>query len=161
MRKSLLSLGTLFLITTAFTVTESNHSISRHSSSTGTLPLMDTIPSVKMDTVTDVIFTKAEVEPQFIGGETAWRKFLEKNLDAAVPVDANVPVGSYTIVTQFIVEKDGTTTDIKSLTKHGYGLEEECIRTIKLVPKWQPATQNGRVVRCYKKQPITFIISKG
>ncbi|MEQ1678624.1 MAG: energy transducer TonB, partial [Chitinophagaceae bacterium] len=43
-----------------------------------------------------------------------------------------------------------------SLTNHGYGMEEEAMRVIKKGPKWTPAVQNGRQVKAYRKQPITF-----
>ena len=51
-------------------------------------------------------------------------------------------------------------SDLKALTKLGYGMEEEVVRVIKLSDKWVPAMQNGRNVAAYKKQPISFIIEK-
>ena len=42
------------------------------------------------------------------------------------------------------------------MTNHGYGMEEEAMRVIKKGPKWTPAVQNGRSVKAYRKQPITF-----
>ncbi|MBC7873898.1 MAG: energy transducer TonB, partial [Ferruginibacter sp.] len=42
---------------------------------------------------------------------------------------------------------------------HGYGMEEEAIKVIKKGPKWEPAVQNGRQVKAYRKQPITFQVT--
>jgi hypothetical protein len=103
-------------------------------------------------------FTQTETEARFPGGVTEWRRFLEKNLNAAAPVDHGAPAGSYTVLVQLLVEPDGTLSEIKPLTRHGYGMEEEVVRTLTLGPKWEPAKQNGRVVRAYCKQPITFVI---
>jgi hypothetical protein len=52
--------------------------------------------------------------------------------------------------------KDGTISDIKTLTNFGYGMEQEVIRTIKLSGLWSPAIQNQRPVKAYRKQPVTF-----
>jgi protein TonB len=61
---------------------------------------------------------------------------------------------------QFIVDKQGNISDVKALTNHGYGMEEEAIRAIKRGPKWTPAIQNGRNVNAYRKQPITFVVAE-
>ncbi len=102
------------------------------------------------------IFEKVEIEASFQGGESAWRKFLERNLNPSAPVDNGAPEGTYTVYVQFVVSKDGTISDVRALTKHGYGMEEEAVRVIKRGPKWTPAIQNGRQVNAYRKQPITF-----
>ena len=54
------------------------------------------------------------------------------------------------------MSKDGSISDVRALTKHGYGMEEEAVRVIKKGPAWTPAIQNGRSVNAYRKQPITF-----
>lgn len=102
------------------------------------------------------IFEKVEIEAAFPGGESAWRKFLERNLNPSTPVDNGAPEGVYTVYVQFVVSKDGSISDVRALTKHGYGMEEEAVRVIKKGPKWTPAIQNGRQVNAYRKQPITF-----
>lgn len=63
------------------------------------------------------------------------------------------------VVVQFIVDQKGTLSDIKALTAHGYGMEQEVIRVLKKSPKWLPAQVNGRKVKAYRKQPITFAVS--
>jgi hypothetical protein len=47
-------------------------------------------------------------------------------------------------------------TDIKQLTNHGFGMEDEVIRVISKGPKWNPAIQNGKQVKAYRRQPVTF-----
>ena len=105
-------------------------------------------------------FTKVETDPAFPGGKEAWTKYLMKNLNSSIPVDSGAKTGTYTVMVQFIVDKDGSISDIKPLTKHGYGMEAEVLRIIKASPPWLPAIQNGRKVRAYKKQPVTFVISE-
>lgn len=104
------------------------------------------------------VFEKMEIEPSFPGGVTAWRKFLSENINATVPVDSGSTAGTFTVVLQFIVDKKGNISDIKPTTKLGFGMEQECIRVMKLSPNWIPARQNGQVVKAYRKQPFTFMI---
>ena len=106
------------------------------------------------------IFEKVEVEAEFPGGLPAWRRYLERNLNAQVPSDAGAPTGSYTVVVKFIVDKSGSISDVKALTSHGFGMEEEAVRAIKRGPKWTPAIQNGRNVNAYRQQPITFVVAE-
>ena len=119
--------------------------------------LKDTIP-VNDTTDENRIFDKVDIEASFRGGDNAWRKYLELNLDGNVPITRKAPAGTYTVVIQFVVDKEGHITDIKPLTNHGYGMEEEVIRLLKKAPRWKPASQNGRPVMAYRKQPVTFQI---
>jgi protein TonB len=57
------------------------------------------------------------------------------------------------------VDKEGNISDVRPLSSHGFGMEEEAMRVIKKGPKWSPAVQNGRQVKAYRKQPITFVVS--
>jgi protein TonB len=102
------------------------------------------------------IFEKVEVEASFPGGDGKWRQYLERNCNGQVATDEGAPEGTYSVVVQFVVDKEGNISDVKALTSHGYGMEAEAIRTIKKGPKWSPAVQNGRQVKAYRKQPITF-----
>jgi hypothetical protein len=104
------------------------------------------------------IFEKVDIDATFPGGEKAWTSFLIKHLNANVPVDKGAPAGKYTVWIQFIVDKEGNVTALTPLTSQGYGMEEEVMRILKLVPKWSPASQDGRYVKAYRKQPVTFIV---
>jgi protein TonB len=105
------------------------------------------------------IFEKVEIEASFKGGEAQWKKYLERNLNPNAPVDNGAPEGTYTVYVQFVVSKDGSISDVKALTNHGYGMEAEAMRVIKKGPAWVPAVQNGRSVNAYRKQPITFQVT--
>ena len=101
-----------------------------------------------------------ENEAHFSGGAVGWRKFLEKNLDPGVATKNLAPEGTYTVMVQFVIDKEGHVTDIKPLTKFGFGMEEEVVRILKKSPQWIPAFQFGRNVKAYRKQPVTFMVSK-
>ena len=103
------------------------------------------------------IFTKVEIDARFDGN---WEKFLLRNLNAQIPIDNNAPPGNYKVTMQFVVDTDGTVSDIKALSNHGYGLEQEAIRVLKKATKWEPAIQNGREVKAYRIQSITFQVTE-
>ncbi|MEP7374529.1 MAG: energy transducer TonB [Chitinophagaceae bacterium] len=105
----------------------------------------------------DEPFTSVEIDAKFDGN---WEKFLLRNLNPQTPVDNNAPAGNYTVIMQFVVDIDGTVSDIKALSNLGYGLEQEAIRVLKKATKWKPAIQNGRKVKAYRKQSITFQVTE-
>src|SRR5690606_11459448 len=61
------------------------------------------VVEVKKEEDENRIFEKVEIEASFKGGESAWRKFLERNLNPNVPVDNGAPEGVYTVYVQFVV----------------------------------------------------------
>lgn len=103
-------------------------------------------------------FAAVEVEASYPGSSEAWQKFLQKNLNSNVPNKNNAPIGKYTAVVSFMVDKDGLPASIKPVTNFGYGMEEELLRVIERSGKWSPAMQNGKPVKAYRKQPITFLL---
>jgi protein TonB len=109
----------------------------------------------KDETNYDQTFTKVEIESEYPGGQGAWMRYLNKTFrypDAAVEQEIQG-----TVVVQFIVDKEGNVSDVEAISgPSGGGLKEEAIRVIKKSGKWTPAIQNGRQVKSYKKQPITF-----
>ncbi len=107
----------------------------------------------------DKIFTKVEKEAEFPGGLDGWRRYLERNLNAQVPVDNGAPEGNHTVIVRFIVSRDGTISDVSCEKDPGYGMCQEAIKVIKKGPKWTPALQNGRNVNAYRSQPITFAVA--
>jgi len=109
---------------------------------------------------TGPVFSQVEQNPQFTGGPEAWRKFLRENLKVNTPVDNGAKAGIYKVVLSFIVNADGSLSDITCDNDPGFGICSEAIRFIKTTPKWQPAMQNGQKVNAYLKQPITFVIEE-
>jgi Gram-negative bacterial TonB protein C-terminal/GldM C-terminal domain len=103
-------------------------------------------------------FTKVDIEASYPGGNPAWKKFLEKNLNPNVPVDHGAPIGVYTVMVQFVIDASGNVSEIKALTNWGYGMENEVLKLMRKSGQWTPAMQNGRPVRAYRKQPVTFAV---
>lgn len=106
------------------------------------------------------IYTKVDIDAAFPGGSDAWRDFLVRNLRGEVATKNGAPPGTYTTIVQFIVDREGKVSDVKALTNEGYGIEQEAVRVIKTSGKWKPAMVNGRSVKAYRKQPITFQIEE-
>jgi len=98
-------------------------------------------------------FVKVDIESDFPGGAAGWRRFLQNNL--VYPKKAERKKIEGTVVVQFIVDKDGTISNISAISGPEL-LQEAATDVIKKSPNWTPATQNGRKVKSYKKQPITF-----
>ncbi|HRH59234.1 MAG TPA: energy transducer TonB [Chitinophagaceae bacterium] len=109
----------------------------------------------------DKEFKTVQVEAKFPGGNGAWQKYLERNLNSSAPVDNGAPAGNYTVVVSFLVDKDGNISEVQALNDPGYGTADEAVRVIKKGPKWTPALQNGRNVIYRQKQSITFQVSEG
>lgn len=123
------------------------------------MPAMDTLPLA--DSAIHVYEAKdVDIEASFKGGLQGWWKFLERNLNGNIPVDKGAPPGQYFVVVQFVVNTDGKLSDIKGITTHGFGMEEEVIRILRKSPSWEPALKNGRSVTAYRKQPVTFQITE-
>lgn len=102
-------------------------------------------------------FIPIEKESEFPGGSKAWLRYLNKNL--RTPDDAVNGEITGTVVVKFMVDQDGNVSDVVAVSgPETGGLREEAVRVIKKSGKWTPALQNGRYVRSYKEQPITFIL---
>lgn len=105
----------------------------------------------------DKVFQKVEIEAQFPGGENGWRKYIQREIERYM--DELTDAGqSGTCMVQFIVDKEGNISDVEALTMKGTKLAEICVNAIRKGPKWTPAEQNGRKVKAYRKQPVTFQI---
>ncbi|NDP28071.1 MAG: energy transducer TonB [Flavobacterium sp.] len=92
-----------------------------------------------------------EVKPDFPGGMDKFNAFVAKNYQA--PEEEGLKGKVYVT---FVVEKDGSLTDIKVLRDIGYGTGKEAIRVLNKCPKWTPGEQNGKKVRCTFSLPISI-----
>jgi protein TonB len=92
--------------------------------------------------------------PEPIGGDKAWSKFLSRNL--RFPPDAQEASISGRVIVGFIIEKDGTLTNITVDKPAGSGFDEEALRVLKLAKAWKPGIQNGQPVRVKFEIPINF-----
>jgi TonB-dependent SusC/RagA subfamily outer membrane receptor len=98
--------------------------------------------------------------PQFPGGEEALAKYLEQNINHKLPQERGGPEGKYTVVLSFLVEEDGTLSNIEARTDPGYGTAEEAIRVIKNGPNWIPSERDGKKGNYLKRMSIEFSVSK-
>ena len=92
-------------------------------------------------------FSTVENEASYPGGDAAWKKYLEKNLNSNVPNKNKAPIGKYTAIVRFIVDKDGSLSSIQPETNFGFGMEEEVVRVLERSGKWTAATKNGQPLR--------------
>jgi len=98
-----------------------------------------------------------EVMPEPIGGFEAMYDFLRANLTYPKGPRENFISGQVFI--QFVVEKDGSISEVKVLSSVHPELDKEAIRVVKMMPKWNPGKQKGKAVRCYYQIPIRFSIN--
>jgi periplasmic protein TonB len=116
--------------------------------------LLDT-SKAKVVTTDSKTFSKVEFESGYPGGVAAWARFLKDNLHYPNKAVRKRIQGD--VVVQFIIDRDGSVSDVLALSgPEDGGLREEAIRVIKISGNWTPAVQNGKKVKSYKKQPISF-----
>jgi TonB-dependent SusC/RagA subfamily outer membrane receptor len=108
--------------------------------------------------IEEKVFTRVEIEPAYPGGFEGWKNYLVKKLDPTIPVNEGWKAGTYTVIVRFIVNADGSISDVTTTNYKGSKTAQHCIDLIKNGGKWSPAIQNGKKVNAYRKQPITFVI---
>jgi len=102
------------------------------------------------------IFTSVEQVPMFPGGAEKFGAYLGKNIRYPAVARENGTQGR--VICSFVVEKDGSLTDIKVVRGIGGGCDEEAVRVLKASPHWTPGIQNGRPVRVAYSVPINFTL---
>ena len=114
-------------------------------------------PPVIADT-SSIVFTKTEVEASV--DRQQWIDHLTNNLQSPIERAARkgMKAGTYIVQVKFLVERDGSISDVHALNDPGFGLGLAAVKALKTGPKWQPGMQNGKVVRSYHTQPIIFVI---
>ena len=100
------------------------------------------------------IVTFAEQMPEFEGGDDARISFLQRNLN--YPPLARENSIEARVQIQFVVGLDGKISEVTPLTHKGWGLEEEAVRVVKMMPPWKPGKQNGKTVPVRFSIPIVF-----
>jgi periplasmic protein TonB len=104
----------------------------------------------------DEVFKAVEINPEYPGGEAAFGKFLQKNIHYPTIAKENNIQGK--VYVQFIVERDGSLTDIKVLREPGSGTGDEALRVLKMSPHWRAGIQNGKPVRVQYTIPVNFTL---
>lgn len=100
------------------------------------------------------VFDIVEQQPMFPGGQTALMKYLSEHTKYPVVAQENGVQGRVTV--QFVVEKDGSISDVHVLRGVDPSLDKEAVRVVKSMPRWTPGKQNGSAVRVKYQVPVTF-----
>jgi TonB family protein len=104
------------------------------------------------DDTTTYINTSVEKVAEFPGGMEAFYNYIGENF--VLPTNQEFKGGR--IIASFVIEKDGSVTDIKVFREIGFGTTEETIRILKACPLWNPAEQDGKKVRVQFNLPINL-----
>lgn len=103
------------------------------------------------------VYTTVTQQAEFPGGMEALYKYLAKNIH--YPEAARNKNVQGKVFLTFIVEKNGSLSDIKVVKGVGSGCDEESVRVIKASPKWHPGKEKGKVVRQSYTIPISFTLA--
>ena len=112
------------------------------------------------ETNKEEIFEIVEQMPEFPGGQDAMMQYVQSNLK--YPQTAKNKEIQGKVYIEFVVSRTGEIVDVKVLrgVTGAPELEEEAVRVIKAMPKWNPGVQNGKTVPVYFKLPISFTLKK-
>lgn len=111
-------------------------------------------PKPKQEEVTEEIFVVVEEQPEFPGGQAAMMKFLSDNIRYPVIAQENGIQGR--VICNFVVERDGSITDVQVVRGQDPSLDREAIRVIQQMPRWKPGKQRGSPVRVRFTLPVVF-----
>jgi len=111
-------------------------------------------PKPKQEEVTEEIFVVVENQPEFPGGNAAMMKFLSENIKYPVIAQENGIQGR--VICNFVVEKDGSITDVQVVRGVDPSLDREAVRVIQQMPRWTPGKQRGQAVRVRFTLPVVF-----
>ena len=104
--------------------------------------------------VDEEIFKVVEQAPLFPGGESELMSWLGKNLNYPIRAQENGISGR--VIVGFVVEKDGSISNVQVVKGVDKDLDAEAIRVVKKMPKWQPGKNNGHAVRSFFNLPVKF-----
>ena len=99
-------------------------------------------------------FKVVEDMPAFPGGMEAMIQFISSNIK--YPADVKKQKVDGRVLVNFVVEKDGSITEVKVIKPAFPSLDAEAVRVVKAMPKWKPGYQNGKAVRVQFTMPINF-----
>ena len=115
------------------------------------------LPLITYDEIVEQeIFTVVEEMPSFPGGESKMQEYITKNIRYPKIARENGIQGR--VFVSFIVEPDGSISNLKLLRGIGGGCDEEAMRVIKSMPKWKPGKHRGKVVRVSYMVSVSFKI---
>ncbi len=116
--------------------------------------ISEEVKKVETPKIENKIETAVEEMPEFQNGASALLRYLSENIKyPAMAKETNI---QGKVVLQFVVNEDGSISNIQSLKKIGGGCDEEAIRVVSNMPKWKPGKQGGRAVKVRFTLPIFF-----
>ncbi|MBM6991805.1 MAG: energy transducer TonB [Prevotella sp.] len=104
--------------------------------------------------VENKVFDVVEQMPSFPGGNSALMQYLSNNIKYPVVAQENGVQGR--VVVSFVVERDGSITDVRVVRSVDPSLDREATRVVKAMPNWIPGKQNGSAVRVKYNVPVSF-----
>ena len=111
-------------------------------------------PPAPKPEVSNKVFDVVEEMPSFPGGQGALMSFLNSNIKYPVVAQENGVQGR--VIVGFVVERDGSITDVKVMRSVDPSLDREAQRVVKAMPRWKPGKQNGSAVRVKYTVPVVF-----
>jgi periplasmic protein TonB len=117
-------------------------------------PTDEVVEAKAAPVVDNTVYEFVEKQPSFPGGEAELQSFLAKNIK--YPQFAQESSIQGRVYVQFVVERDGTVTDVKTVKDIGGGCGKEAERVVRSMPKWSAGEQNGRPVRVKFTVPVLF-----
>ena len=120
------------------------------------LPEVNAVPEKMVETTSEEnVYEYVEKLPEFPnGGQSALRRYLSKNI--RYPDDAQQKGIQGCVVCQFIVDKDGTIADVRIVQSVSASIDQEAVRVVAAMPKWEPGILQGKPVRVRFTLPIMF-----
>lgn len=103
---------------------------------------------------TDTIYDVVDVMPEYPGGMPALMNYIATNVQ--YPTEAKDHNIEGRVMVGFVIEKDGSVTDVEVLRSIGYGCDQEAIRVVNGMPRWQPGIKDGQPVRVHFNLPFSF-----
>ena len=111
-------------------------------------------PPAPKPEVSNKVFDVVEEMPHFPGGAAALQAFLSSNTKYPVVAQENGVQGR--VIVSFVVERDGSITDVKVVRSVDPSLDREATRVVRSMPRWSPGKQNGSAVRVKYTVPVVF-----
>ncbi len=116
--------------------------------------IKNAIVEIKPSADDEAPLLQVEMQPEYPGGMDALTRFLQKNLH--YPLQAQQANVSGKVYLSFVVDRDGSISQIEVQKGIGFGCDEEARRVLREMPRWKPGRQQGRAVRCRFNLPIAF-----
>lgn len=104
------------------------------------------------------VYDQVEQMPEFPGGMPAMIEYLQNNLK--YPKDAIKQQVGGRVMVMFVVETDGSLSNVRVARKVFHSLDTEAVRVVKSMPKWKPGKEKGRLVRVNYTLPVVFSLKK-